>query len=80
MVYLKERLWKKIVFSDIDRTLALSGVVSDKNKEFIKKYVKPGNNFVLVSGRVIDYTSKIAKEILQVIMWFVQMVVLFTII
>ncbi len=54
---------KKIVFSDIDRTLATSSVVSKKNKEFIKKYVELGNNFVLVSGRVINYTSNIAKEI-----------------
>ena len=28
---------KKIVFSDVDRTLAINGVISDKNKEMVKK-------------------------------------------
>lgn len=54
---------KKIVFSDIDRTLTVSNVVSLKNKEMIKKYIDLGNYFVLVSGRVIPYASSISKQI-----------------
>ncbi len=54
---------KKIIFSDIDRTLAIQGVISEENKESIKEYISNGNQFVLVSGRVIDYTSNISKKI-----------------
>lgn len=54
---------KKIVFSDVDRTLAINGVISDKNKEMIKKYINLNNLFVLVSGRVIPYTVDLSKKI-----------------
>lgn len=54
---------KKIVFSDVDRTLAINGVISDKNKEMVKKYINLNNLFVLVSGRVIPYTVDLSKKI-----------------
>lgn len=54
---------KKIVFSDVDRTLAINGVISDKNKEMVKKYIDLDNLFVLVSGRVIPYTVDLSKKI-----------------
>lgn len=54
---------KKIIFSDIDRTLAVEGVISDKNKKAIEEYIKKGGLFVLVSGRVINYTKKLSKSI-----------------
>lgn len=54
---------KKIIFSDIDRTLTSSNVVSLKNKDMIKKYIDLGNFFVLVSGRVIPYATSISKQI-----------------
>lgn len=53
---------KKIIFSDIDRTLAKEGVISDKNIEYIKKYVSRGNLFVLASGRSVLYTINISKK------------------
>lgn len=54
---------KKIIFSDIDKTLAIGKEVSDENKKWIKKWMDAGNSFVLVSGRVIPYTKMIAKQI-----------------
>lgn len=54
---------KKIVFSDIDRTLAIKEFVSEKNIDAIKKYQELGNLFVLVSGRVIPYVSSLSKKI-----------------
>ena len=51
---------KKIIFSDIDRTLAKEGVISNRNIKHIKKYVSKGNLFVLVSGRTILYTKDIS--------------------
>ena len=54
---------KKIIFSDIDKTLAIGKEVSNENKKWIKKWVDAGNLFVLVSGRVIPYTKMIAKQI-----------------
>lgn len=54
---------KKIVFSDVDRTLAINGVISDKTKDSIKRYVNLNNLFVLVSGRVIPYTVDLSKKI-----------------
>lgn len=54
---------KRIVFSDVDRTLAINGVISDKNKEMVKKYINLNNLFVLVSGRVIPYTVDLSKKI-----------------
>ncbi len=54
---------KKVIFSDIDRTLAIEGVISKKNIENIKKYVSKGNLFVLASGRTIPYTINISKKV-----------------
>lgn len=54
---------KKIIFSDIDRTLAIEGVVSNKNVKYIKKYVDKENLFVLVSGRTILYTKNISAKV-----------------
>lgn len=54
---------KKIIFSDIDGTLAVEGKTSDKTKDLVKKYVNLNNYFVLVSGRTITYTTAISKEI-----------------
>ena len=54
---------KKIIFSDIDRTLAKEGVISDKNTKYIKKYVSKGNLFVLVSGRTILYSKDVSIKI-----------------
>ena len=55
---------KKIIFSDIDRTLAKEGVISNKNIKCISEYVSLGNLFVLVSGRTILYTKDISKKAL----------------
>lgn len=54
---------KKILFSDVDRTLAINGIISDKTKDSIKRYVNLNNLFVLVSGRVIPYTTDLSKKI-----------------
>ncbi len=54
---------KKIIFSDIDRTLAKEGVISSKNIKYINKYMSLGNLFVLVSGRTILYTKNISTLI-----------------
>ena len=53
----------KIIFSDIDRTLAVNGVITDENIKAIRDYVSLGNKFVLVSGRTINYTSNISKKV-----------------
>lgn len=54
---------KKIIFSDIDRTLAIEEVISDKNKKAIEEYIKKGGLFVLVSGRSVSYTKIIANKL-----------------
>ena len=54
---------KKIVFSDIDRTLAIEGVISRKNIDLIDRYIKLGGTFILISGRSVSYTNLIAKQI-----------------
>lgn len=54
---------KKIVFSDIDRTLAIEGVISRKNIDLIERYIKLGGTFILTSGRSVSYTKLIAKQI-----------------
>ena len=54
---------KKIVFSDIDRTLAIEGVISRKNIDLIERYIKLGGTFILTSGRSVSYTKLIAKKI-----------------
>lgn len=54
---------KKVIFSDIDRTLAIGKTVSKENMEAIKKYISLENKFILVSGRVIPYTGNISKNI-----------------
>lgn len=54
---------KKIIFSDIDRTLAIEGVISDKNKQKVENYIKKGGLFVLVSGRSVSYTKMIANKL-----------------
>lgn len=53
----------KIVFSDIDRTLAIEGVVGNKNIEVIKRFVEDGNKFILVSGRTLTYAVDISKKV-----------------
>ena len=54
---------KKIVFSDIDRTLAIEGAISRKNIDLIERYIKLGGTFILTSGRSVSYTKLIAKQI-----------------
>ena len=54
---------KNIVFSDIDRTLAIEGVISRKNIDLIERYIKLGGTFILTSGRSVSYTKLIAKKI-----------------
>lgn len=54
---------KKIVFSDIDRTLAIEGVISRKNIDLVERYIKLGGTFILTSGRSVSYTRLIAKKI-----------------
>ena len=53
----------KIIFSDIDRTLAIKGDVTSENINAINKYVSLGNKFILVSGRTINYTRNISKKV-----------------
>lgn len=53
---------KKVVFSDIDRTLAIKKKVTKENKEAINKFISKGNEFILVTGRSISYARNIAKE------------------
>ena len=54
---------KKIVFSDIDKTLAKGSNISIKNINEIKRIKNLGVEFVLASGRSLTYTKKIAKII-----------------
>lgn len=53
---------KKVVFSDIDRTLAIKKKVTKKNQEAINNFISLGNEFILVTGRSISYAKNIAKE------------------
>ena len=54
---------KKIIFSDIDKTLAKGSNISIKNINEIKRIKNLGVEFVLASGRSLTYTKKIAKII-----------------
>lgn len=54
---------KKVVFSDIDKTLAKGSNISLKNINEIKRIKKMGVEFILASGRSLTYTKKIAKII-----------------
>lgn len=53
----------KVVFSDIDGTLAFKGTVTCENISSIKRYVSLNNCFILVSGRSVCYTVNMAKKV-----------------
>lgn len=53
---------KKIVFCDIDGTLANNKNISTKNIDLINKYSSLGGVFVLISGRSVAYTRNIASK------------------
>ena len=53
---------KNIVFSDIDRTLAIEGVISRKNIDLIERYIKLGGTFILTSGRSVSYKTNCKKN------------------
>lgn len=44
---------KNIVFSDIDRTLAIGRNIK-KNIDLIERYIKLGGTFILTSGRSVS--------------------------
>lgn len=54
---------KKMVFSDIDKTLSINGIISKSNIIAIEKYIKTGGIFVLTTGRSVSYTKKLIKNI-----------------
>ena len=57
----------KILAVDLDGTLfypmGRKQLVSDKNIEFLRKFIDQGNRVVLVSSRNEDTISKVIKEI-----------------
>lgn len=53
---------KKIVFCDIDGTLANKGIIPIENINLVNRYSDLGGEFVLVSGRSVAYTRNIASK------------------
>lgn len=53
---------KKVVFCDIDGTLANRGVIPIENINLVNEYSNLGGEFVLVSGRSVAYTRNIASK------------------
>ena len=53
---------KKVVFCDIDGTLATRGEIVSQNIDMVNKYERLGGEFVLVSGRSVAYTRYIANK------------------
>ena len=52
---------KKIIFSDIDKTLCQKKEISEVTKKTINDYINSGGIFVLVSGRGVKYTKMKTK-------------------
>ena len=53
----------KIIFSDLDNTLADKRNISKNNINAINKYISMGKLFVITSGRSVSYINKIKKGI-----------------
>lgn len=53
----------KIIFSDLDNTLADKRNISKNNIDAINRYTSMGNLFVITSGRSVSYINKIKKGI-----------------
>lgn len=53
----------KIIFSDLDNTLADRRNISKNNIDAINRYTSMGNLFVITSGRSVSYINKIKKGI-----------------
>ena len=49
----------KIIFSDLDNTLADKRNISKNNIDAINRYTSMGNLFVITSGRSVSYINKI---------------------
>lgn len=54
---------KKIIFSDIDKTLCMKKDLTENTINIINKYISFGGTFILVSGRGVKYTKMIANKI-----------------
>ncbi len=53
----------KVIFSDLDNTLAINKNISNKNICAIDKFTSLGNTFIIISGRSISYLRKIISNI-----------------
>ncbi len=54
----------KLIAIDLDGTLLNSvGEISNENKKSIKKAIQNGSKVVIASGRMLDFTKNIAKEV-----------------
>ena len=54
---------KKLIISDIDGTLHINGSISQENKDFVKRVQDEGHLFTLATGRHINSTLPIIKEL-----------------